>query len=89
MSMRWSKKRVIVLALVLLAASLAIGMITSTYFFGTMAFLGPQKFEGLMAPRPKVMKPVTAVTTKPEVESLAGRAEAGGDSSPSASRVRE
>jgi len=77
MSMRWSKKRVIVLALVLLAASLAIGMITSTYFFGTMAFLGPQKFEGLMAPRPKVMKTVTAVTTKPEVESLVGRGEAG------------
>ena len=77
MSMRWSKKRIIILTLVLLAASLAIGMITSTYFFGTMAFPGPQKFEGLMAWRPKAMKPVTAVTTKPKVESLAGRAEAG------------
>ena len=77
MLMRWSKKRIIVLVLVLLAASLAVGMITSTYFFGTMGFPGSEKFEGLMAPKPKVMKTVTAVTTKPGVESLAGRAEAG------------
>jgi len=82
MSMRWSKKRIIILALALLAASLAIGMITSTYFFGTMAFAGSQRFEELMAWRPKAMKPVTAVTTKPEVESLAGRAEAGKTSLP-------
>ena len=82
MSMRWSKKRIIILALALLAASHAIGMITSTYFFGTMAFAGSQRFEELMAWRPKAMKPVTAVTTKPEVESLAGRAEAGKTSLP-------
>ncbi|MCD6261219.1 MAG: DUF4349 domain-containing protein [Thaumarchaeota archaeon] len=75
--MRWSKKRITILALILLAASLAIGMMTSTYFFGTMTLPSPQKFEGLMARRPKIMKTVTAVTTKPEVESLAGRAEAG------------
>ena len=77
MSMRWSKKRIIVFALVLLAASLAIGMMTSTYFFETMAFPESQRFEGLMAPRLKVMKTLTAATTRPEVESLAGRAEAG------------
>jgi len=76
-SMRWSKKRITILALILLAASLAIGMMTSTYFFGTMTLPSPQKFEGLMARGPKIMKTVTAVTTKPEVESLAGRAEAG------------
>jgi len=75
--MRWSKRRVIILALILLAASLAIGMTTSTYFLGTVAVPSSQRFEGLMAPRLKVMKTVTAVTTRPEVESLAGRAEAG------------
>ena len=69
--MRWSKKRIIVLALILLAASLAIGMMTSINFLETAMFPSSRRFEGLMTPRPKVMKPAT------NVENLADRAEAG------------
>ena len=73
--MRWNKERIIVLALILLVASFAIGIITSTYFFGTIASSNSQELARLMAPKLEVIK---TVTTTPTVANLADYAKAEG-----------
>ncbi|HDJ66779.1 MAG TPA: DUF4349 domain-containing protein [Nitrososphaeria archaeon] len=77
--MKWSKKYVIMLVLILLATSFIIGVITSTHFFGTTGSLNLQRFEGLMAPKLEAAK---TITTAPTVVNLADRAEAEGSQLP-------